>query len=156
MIRHAITVRPFRPDDALACAKVLQKGWKLAFPGSKRKVTLAVFAQETEGETLLVAERCNRVIGFASVYPPENFLHHLYVEPSKHRKGAGSLLLRAAQAMLTGPLQLKTQRANTRARAFYAKHSYRVTEEGIDQNGPWVRLEAQGVPSPPVGREGPH
>lgn len=137
-----IAIRPFRPEDALECSRILERGWKLAFPGSRRKVDLAVFAHETEGETILVAERKGKVIGFAAVFVPENFLHHLYVHPRFHRRGAGSLLLRAAQAMTPGRLSLKTQRANNRARNFYAKHGYALIEEGIDANGPWVRLEA--------------
>ena len=137
----SIIVRPAQPDDAIACAQILTRGWKLAFPGSKRKVTLAMFAAETADETVLVAERGGKVIGFAALYAPENFLHHLYVHPRAHRRGAGTALLRAAQAMASGPISLKTQRANTRARAFYNKHGFALIEEGIDSNGPWVRLE---------------
>ncbi|MGE3142480.1 MAG: GNAT family N-acetyltransferase, partial [Hyphomonadaceae bacterium] len=120
---------------------LLERGWTYAFPGTKRKVSLAVFAAETEGETVLVAERGGKVIGFAALHPPESFLHHLYVHPRAHRKGVGSALLRAVSAIAPGPVSLKTQRGNRRARAFYAKHGFALIEEGIDPSGPWVRLE---------------
>ncbi len=137
-----VTIRPARLEDAGACADILARGWRLAFPGAKRPVDVATFLAETDGEAVFVAERRGKVLGFAALYRPENFLHHLYVHPRLLRKGIGSLLLAAAQAEANGPLSLKTQRGNSRARAFYAKHGFALMEEGIDSTGAWVRLEA--------------
>lgn len=138
-----ITVRQATFEDAQACTRILREGWKRAFPGRRRKVDLNVFLAETDGETVLVATRRNRVLGFAGIYLPESFLHHLYVEPRAHRKGVGSLLLRAARDLTGGPISLKTQTTNFRARAFYDRHGFVATETGDDGMGPWVRLEAR-------------
>lgn len=137
-----MTIRFAQPHDGPALAKILERGWKRAFPGTKRKVTLEVFQHETEGETVLVAERKHKVLGFAAIYVEDRFLHHLYVEPSAHRKGIGTALLAAAHALSPPLMSLKTQASNQRARAFYAKHGYEVVENGIDGNGAWVRLRA--------------
>jgi GNAT superfamily N-acetyltransferase len=139
---NGVSVREARLEDAPACAKILREGWKRAFPRQRRRVDVRVFLNETEGETVLVAERRRRVIGFAAIYVPECFVHHLYVEPRSHRKGVGSLLLSAVRDRVNGPVSLKTQTENTRARAFYAKHGFAVTEVGDDGHGPWVRLTA--------------
>lgn len=137
-----VTIREARLEDAPACTKILRDGWKRAFPRQRRKVDVRIFLDETEGETVLVAERRNRVIGFAAIYTAEHFLHHLYVTPRAHRKGVGGLLLAAARERARAPISLKTQTENTRARAFYAKHGFTATEAGDDGNGPWVRLTA--------------
>jgi len=137
-----ITIREARLEDAPACTKILRDGWKRAFPRQRRKVDVRTFLEETEGETVLIAERRGRVIGFAAIYTAENFLHHLYVEPRSHRKGVGGMLLTAVRERALAPISLKTQTENTRARAFYAKHGFTATEAGDDGNGPWVRLQA--------------
>ncbi len=137
-----VSIREARLEDAPACAKILRDGWKRAFPRQRRKVDVRIFLNETEGETVLVAERRGRVIGFAAIYVPEHFLHHLYVEPRNHRKGVGSLLLSAVRDRVSGPISLKTQTENVRARNFYAKHGFAITEAGDDGNGPWVRMTA--------------
>ncbi|MET0182029.1 MAG: GNAT family N-acetyltransferase [Caulobacterales bacterium] len=138
-----ITVRQATFDDAPACTKILREGWKRAFPNLKRKVDLNVFLAETDGESVLVALRKNRVLGFAGVYLPENFLHHLYVAQRVQRKGVGSLLLRASRDLTGGPISLKTQTTNFRARAFYDHHGFVATQTGDDGMGAWVRLESR-------------
>lgn len=139
---RAFAIRPARLEDAPACAKILQEGWRRALIRPNRKVDVPVFLAETEGETVFVAERGRKVIGFAAIYAPESFLHHLYVDPRCHRQGVGAALLQAARDIATEPLTLKTQQQNLRARAFYAAHGFFMTEEGDDGNGPWIRLQA--------------
>ncbi|WP_080410222.1 GNAT family N-acetyltransferase [Burkholderia ubonensis] len=57
---------------------------------------LADFDAQTEGERLLVAEDDGaRLAGFVSVWEPDHFIHHLYVDRSHHRRGIGRALLRA-------------------------------------------------------------
>lgn len=135
-------IRRARPTDTQALTKVLADGWKRAFTGGGRKVDVALFLAETEGETVFVAERAGRILGFAAVYEPESFLHHLYVWPSVHRRGVGSALLKIARDCAREPLSLKTQAKNERAQAFYAAHGFYETERGDDGGGTWVRLQA--------------
>jgi hypothetical protein len=54
----------------------------------------------------------------------------------------GSALLAAARALTPGPITLKTQEANARARAFYTAHGYSAVEYGDDGQGRWVRLQS--------------
>lgn len=138
----AFALRRADLDDAPALARILHEGWRRAFIRPNRKVDVAVFLAETEGETVILAERGKRILGFAAVYEPESFLHHLYVDPRFHRHGVGSALLNASRDLAREPLTLKTQTQNVRARAFYARHGFFATEEGDDGNGPWIRLQA--------------
>ncbi|CAH0539545.1 hypothetical protein [Vibrio marisflavi] len=41
--------------------------------------SLADFELDTEGERILVALVGEHVVGFISIWEPENFVHHLYV-----------------------------------------------------------------------------
>lgn len=140
----AFAIRRAEMEDAPALARILHEGWRRAFIRPNRKVDVPVFLAETEGETVIVAERGKRILGFAAIYEPESFLHHLYVDPRFHRMGVGSTLLNAARALAREPLTLKTQAQNARARAFYAAHDFFATEEGDDGHGPWIRLQAPG------------
>ncbi|MEX2367497.1 MAG: GNAT family N-acetyltransferase [Pseudohongiellaceae bacterium] len=47
----------------------------------------------TEGEVIYVAELQAQVVGFASVWTADSFIHHLYVLPELHGRGIGSKLL---------------------------------------------------------------
>lgn len=141
-----ITIRDMAANEAHACAAIFEAAWNEAFPHAPRTVDAAAFAAETADEIVLVAIAKQRVRGFASLYARDAFLHHLYVDPGVHRRGIGSALLREVASRANGPLNLKCQLTNTRARVFYAKHGFAEVEHGSDQHGRWVRLlAADGV-----------
>jgi len=137
-----VIVRKLTPMERWACAAILEAAWNAALPDAPRNIDAEQFATETVDELVLVAVANEGVIGFASIYAPDSFLHHLYVDPRTQGQGIGSLLLRESAARVTAPLTLKCQIANTRARAFYAKHGFAETGCGSDKYGRWVRLLA--------------
>ena len=57
--------------------------------------TRAEFLGSIDGEDVHVAMLGEDIVGFASVWVPERFIHHLYVSPAHQRAGVGSALLRA-------------------------------------------------------------
>lgn len=67
-----------------------------------------------------LAERDGEIIGFAALEP--GWLHHLYVNPSAHNAGAGSLLLAKAKEKMPQGFSLWTFQANLGARRFYERH----------------------------------
>ena len=137
-----IVIRQLTPADTPACIAIFEAAWNGAFPHALRTIDAAAFALETADETIVVATIDGQIIGFAALYAPDAFLHHLYVHPGVQRGGAGSALLREMIRRTNGALSLKCQLANTRARAFYAKHNFAEGERGEDHTGPWVRLHA--------------
>ena len=50
---------------------------------------LTDFARDTEDEEIWLAVEQDTVIGFISIWKPENFIHHLFVSP-KHLRRDGS------------------------------------------------------------------
>lgn len=135
-----ISIREITPGDHPICAAIFEAAWNSAFPETLRSIGVAEFAAETRDEIVLVALMGKRVCGFASLYAPYAFLHHLYIAPDAQRQRIGSSLLHEAQARATAPLSLKCQAANANARAFYAMHGFIETGAGRDEYGPWISL----------------
>ena len=78
--------------------------------------------------------------GLAALYRPQNFLHSLYVDV--RGLGVGAALLDYVAAQCCGPLSLKVQEPNARARAFYAREGFVCIEHGRDADSDvaWLRL----------------
>jgi len=67
-----------------------------------RDFQLEDFDRAIIGETVIVAEHQGKLLGFASIFTQENFLHNLFVDPAHKGTGVGSALLHASEAMFTG------------------------------------------------------
>ena len=134
-------IREFRRSDLKGCAAIYERAWNRALPAAQRSIPPEQLEAETDGERIFVAEEDGQVLGFASVWEPESFLHHLHVDPDHQRRGIGTALLqRVAQS---GPLgmSLKCQLENLGALRFYAHHGFAESgERGKDEFGEWVRL----------------
>lgn len=137
-----ITIREIAPSDYPACAAIFEAAWIDAFPESPRKIGVAELTMETRDELVIVAACGDQLLGFASVYLPGSFLHHLYVDPARHRQGAGSALLLEAMRRAPAKLSLKCQHSNRRARSFYAARRFVEGETGDSEYGPWIILTA--------------
>lgn len=101
------------------------------------------FKRETEGELIIVAEVEGQVVGFASIWEPDAFIHHLYVDPAMHRRGVGRALI-AGLVEICGdkPLELKCQTNNKPAMAFYKRLGFQTADSGVSDMGPWIRFRA--------------
>src|SRR4051794_10694155 len=73
---------------------------------------LSDFERQTRGEEVIVAERDNRIMGFISLWLPDNFIHHLYILADFQGRGIGSLLLEESITVMSGVPQLKCLVAN--------------------------------------------
>jgi GNAT superfamily N-acetyltransferase len=73
-----------------------------------------------------VARHDDQVLGFLALDGDE--LDQLYLRPGHYRQGVGSRLLALAKRESPGRLRLYTFQRNTRARAFYEAHGFRIVE----------------------------
>lgn len=87
------------------------------------------FDRDTEAELIFVAEIEETVIGFISLYVPDNFIHCLFVDALYKGQGAGHLLLEKAKHYLEMPMKLKCLSRNTPALAFYEKEGWKKVRE---------------------------
>lgn len=95
------------------------------------------FDRDTEDELIFVAESQQKIIGFNSLYVPDNFIHCLFVDSSFKGQGTGHLLLEKAKQQLTRPLKLKCLSRNTPALAFYEKEGWEKVHEVKIRDAYW-------------------
>ena len=139
----AISIRPYEPADAETCAGIFDRAWRAGHPFAPRRIDTAVLASETEGEALFVAEDdSGDIVGFVSLYRPESFVHHLYVEPHLRNRGIGRALLDHAVATAGGSASLKCQLGNPAALGFYRHLGWVEVVAGTSEYGAWVTLRS--------------
>lgn len=95
------------------------------------------FDRDTEDELIFVAESQQKIIGFISLYVPDNFIHCLFVDSSFKGQGAGHLLLEKAKQQLQRPMKLKCLSRNTPALAFYEKEGWEKVHEVKIRDAYW-------------------
>src|SRR5690242_16817840 len=89
------------------------------------------------GNKALVAN--NHILGFASLYLPENYIHNLFVYPDFSGKGAGGELLNASIEKMNKPLRLNCVSENKKAIKFYGNKGWKkVVEKGEPGERYWV------------------
>ncbi len=98
------------------------------------------FDMHTDGERILVAEGNGSILGFASIWEPDSFLHNLFVHPSFTRKGVGRALLAGCAAHFSRPPTLKCMKANTKALQFYGAQGWRALREEVGPDGPYFLM----------------
>ncbi|MGE0045764.1 MAG: N-acetyltransferase family protein [Hyphomonadaceae bacterium] len=135
-------IREMRKADKASCTDIFSRTWAATFPDQPRIIDVAEFERETKGEIVFVAEQDRQIRGFAGLYVPGAFLHHLYVDPLFHGRGLGRALLDAVVKRVKSRVSLKCQRGNKSALAFYDHLGFERGDEGDDGGAPWVRLWA--------------
>ncbi|WP_130609065.1 GNAT family N-acetyltransferase [Cohnella abietis] len=108
---------------------------------NKEEMALEDFDKHTVDEHILLAEEDSRILGFASVYLPEDFIHHLFVHPDFAGKGVGGQLLKASIEKMNKPIKLKCVSENHKAMKFYENNGWKkVVEEGKSEERYWVMV----------------
>ncbi|MGJ4860281.1 N-acetyltransferase family protein [Labrys sp. La1] len=142
-----VMIRDFSSADREPCARILSKAGRMAFYWADWPVFDGPgFDEVTKGEQILVAETHNQVVGFAAVYMPENFLHHLYIDPDLAGCGIGATLLGETIRRYGPALSLKCQMRNQVARNFYRKCGWLEDDQpgGADRLGSWLFIRSPG------------
>lgn len=99
------------------------------------------FDTAIKDEEVLVAIIDTIVVGFISIWMPDKFIHHLYVNQKHHDKGIGTQLLKAAIDKANFPLILKCLENNTKAVAFYKRKGFIEKERGPSEHGDYILFE---------------
>ena len=134
-------LRQSEPRDLERCSEVYSLSARLAFPWRPPEETAPDrFPDSIQDEELWVAEMERGIVGLVSIYRPDSFVHHLYVDPALHRRGIGRALLSLALARCGGHAELKCQEANREACLVYTRLGWRPVGWGWSTAGPWVRF----------------
>lgn len=127
--------------DLEAAAALFQRVARATLPWQDPETnSAAAFLHHSEAEIVWVAVSGGAVIGLATLYEPESFLHSLYVDSGWQGRGVGKALLEVASGAAREPLSLKTDVSNERALRFYLREGFAVTERGETDGSAWIRL----------------
>jgi len=102
------------------------------------------FIAATEGERILLARVDQDIAGFAAVWAPDRFLHHLYVAPRHQRQGIGRRLLNDCLERFGQPMSLKCLESNVGARRFYESNGWHAQDTAMGPDGPYVLYVSDG------------
>ncbi len=140
-----VAIRRAGAADQAACAAIFTETMAATFPHEPAAArSIAAYDASVVGEEQWVALAGSRIIGYISVYWPSNFIHSLYILPTWQGQGAGRQLVETVLHQALGDMELKTDKVNSRAFAFYRHIGWRVVGEGMAATGPWWRLRRSG------------
>jgi len=150
-----LTVRQLEQSDAPAVERLYERAVARAVwlpAGVKGNPN---FARSSQGEAVFVChDPEGRLVGVLSVYVPDSFIQHVYVDPEFERQGVGTVLLSSLETWLPLPWRLKCVIANASARAFYATHGWIEVGSGNSDQGPFVLLERRSGLNSSAGQLG--
>lgn len=124
-----LTLRPARPEDAVALARLFLRARRAAAPdlplpvqGEDEVLPHLAAAVDDPGREVWVAATGTRdaVVGFLVLTP--TWLDDLYVDPDHQRRGVGTALLGLVRSRRPGGFGLWVFATNRAARAFYDRH----------------------------------
>ncbi|WP_369013788.1 GNAT family N-acetyltransferase [Flavobacterium anhuiense] len=99
------------------------------------------FDKQTQGEYILSALIDDIPVGFISIWIPNNFIHHLYVDNAYQGKNIGTQLLKGAIQKTAFPITLKCLVSNTKAINFYLRKGFVEKSRGQSGNGTYILFE---------------
>jgi GNAT superfamily N-acetyltransferase len=141
-----VTIRRARADELKTCAALYERVGNQTFKWRpKNWFKAADFIDFANTEEIYVAESHGAILGILSFFRPSNFVHSLYIDEAAQGFGIGTALIKAAAKIADGPLALKVDEPNTRAREFYEKLGFTdANETGIDSGIRWIRMKRTG------------
>jgi GNAT superfamily N-acetyltransferase len=126
-----LVIRPGGEADLASAAALYERVVRETFTWfDASELTDGPFWDAAEVEELYLAERDGVLVGIASYYRPDDFLHSLYVEHDARGQGVGSALFDHVRQTALSPLSLKVQKRNTGAIDFYARRGLAFAGEG--------------------------
>jgi len=136
-----MNIRRFEETDRLILQKLYLEVRVSTFNWlDTSKFNLCDFDSSTLDENIWVAIYKNKIVGFVSVYQPDNFIHNLYVDDSMKNKGIGTLLLEEVLKNTTRPVSLKCISKNTKALSFYLAKGWKTVFEDEDKHGKYCLM----------------
>lgn len=138
-------IRPASPADTEALRALFLATRRTSFYwADPASLLLEDFDAATQDEPILVAILNDQIVGFVSWWPPENFIHNLFVDPAHQGSGIGKQLLAACLQQIGQPATLKCVQQNAGALRFYQRLGWEVAGEGLTNDVPYFLLRLTG------------
>lgn len=127
-------IREMQRADALQLRLLFNNVRKECFSWERKQYHIMEFDQQTMDEVVYVCEKRGRIIGFISVYLPDKFVHHLYVDQVEKGRGVGRALLQTVIDLIDEPISLKCVCQNEAALRFYKQLGWKWVRIGHDES----------------------
>lgn len=99
------------------------------------------FFAHTQGEMVWLAELSDgEIAGFMALWPPDDFIHMLYLRKQYQGRGIGTALLGALPDWPLKKYRLKCLDRNERAKAFYHARGFVLTGSGTSAEGTYGEM----------------
>lgn len=128
-----LIIRPAYPHESPQVKKLFTEVYRDTF-GTK----VPEFDKVTEGEACYVAARDEEILGFATVWEPDAFIHFLFVDARARHRHIGEKLVDAIAEHCEKPLTLKCLVSNSNAVAFYEATGWEVSGGGNGDEGEYI------------------
>jgi GNAT superfamily N-acetyltransferase len=123
------------------CAALVAAGARENFVWARLGDVAAEFMASVRDEEVYVACADGEIVGVAALYRPGSFVHYLFIEEAWRSRGLGGDLLAVVGSLASGPISLKVDAQNLRAREFYEREGLVAFEQGRDPDGSrWLRM----------------
>ncbi|RRQ20002.1 GNAT family N-acetyltransferase [Thiohalobacter thiocyanaticus] len=142
MRTKSVEVEPAKEIDLSILLEIYNSSRASAGCCFEKALDIERFSALIDGERIHVAVLDGAVVGFASVWAADRFIHHLYVSPQYQGCGIGSSLLETCAEIYGLPLSLKCDTSNEHAQRFYRRKGWLPSERGVGADGPWERFES--------------
>jgi GNAT superfamily N-acetyltransferase len=136
-------IREMLKTDLPALRTLYNESRRASFFWEKADYSIVDFDEATRDELVLVITKAEKILGFVSIYLPENFVHNLFVDPKAGRQQAGTQLLTAALSVVKRPARLKVVSKNKMALNFYEKNKWIKVCEKVNVKEPYWLMEYQ-------------
>jgi putative acetyltransferase len=131
------TLRAYDARDEDAAIALWLRTWQAAYPDIDFAARLDWWRVQwrdrlVPSASIVVAEARGGMIGFVTADPRTLYLDQLVVAPEFWGTSAGAVLIAEAKRISPRGLDLDVNTDNARAIAFYRKHGFAVTGDGIN------------------------
>lgn len=145
-------IRPATPADYDVLAVLWYDSWESVGISNEadlsREAVIARFHVDVARWTLFAAEAPEGLIGLLALLPEENRIDQIFVAPHVKGKGVGRALLNLAKQVMPTGIVLFTQGENQRARSFYEREGFRLTEQADNPEQRRTRCTYEWSPAP--------
>jgi putative acetyltransferase len=155
--RSEVKLRRYEPGDETAAHELWRRSWQTAYPAIDFDARMGWWRKRWRDELLpqaavVVAEVCERLVGFVTVDQTTGYLDQIVVAPEAWGGGIADLLLLEAKRLSPEKLVLHVNIDNTRAVAFYRRHGFAVTSQDVNpRSGAAIYVMRWPAESPRAG-----
>lgn len=130
------TIRPARPDEYDAVARVWMDSWVSTGFGTASEELLGqlrarVPAEVANGWSLYVADDDGRLAAMLALHIPNKLLDRLFVAPDYHGRSVGRTLLAFTRTHLPDEIWLRCVRENEKAWRWYEREGFVFEKDDI-------------------------